>query len=794
MATGAAARSPGEKNYYPDWSGGFAPISKFDAAMGRDPRGPAWKWEYENHFAPSGSDWWGHCNGWAVASFMEAEPVTEGESGGVYFRVGDKKALLTELHQGDAAMIYGRLYAGSSKDDGDDIPPHVFQSVLVENIKGAGKPVVIEIDPSPAVWNFPCYAYDMGWWDEGTTRHVSLVAHIATDDVKPDFLGLTKTSLTYSYDLYYSGGQVVGSAWTGDYPDAVWVPVAQSAANPHIDYDEASSVVESGPSVSPQDDAYEPNDSPEQARQVARGSFFARLFNPDWYLFPAEAGEAVTVTVDLRKVGVGATLLAGSEEAVEVAPGATADVALAKLQEPGEVSLGVVPSGPQANARNYEVSVARSPASLLLPHIANACTWSTSLYVANNGGTPANVYWNHYRTSAGGVGRPVYAPRVNALASGMLAGGEIGTLFDGYDRDCERWLKVFSDEPVDGLAVFSADGGRNLAAMPLQKTASDHWTVDHVAMDEWWWTGFTVANSDAWNPAVVSYQPYTADGDPLPESPTVTIPPAGRDVRMADQIFSAPTLRETAWVEITSDRPVTGFELFGTHDLEMGEGVAFSPGGGTEFMVPWVPPPDGGWWVGITIVNPSWTSATVKITPYMKEGYFALLTPNYQRVVVGGKAKFVKLLDQVFPDLKYGPIAYMKIESDVPVSGFVLYGSMADRVVCGQRFVGKAELASSGILPVVDGLTMTFNNSWDALDATVSGDVCDVSGAVLAPLPGRKVVGGLPAPVSRWSLGEWLGVPPPPGAFFIRWRSDRPIVEINEVLWENRGTAFMSLR
>ncbi len=62
--------------------------------------------------------WWGHCNAWAAAAILEPEPVREGEVGGVRFRVGDAKALLTEGYMDVRSAFYGtRVY-----DDEPSLP------------------------------------------------------------------------------------------------------------------------------------------------------------------------------------------------------------------------------------------------------------------------------------------------------------------------------------------------------------------------------------------------------------------------------------------------------------------------------------------------------------------------------------------------------------------------------------------------------------------------------------------------------------------------------------------------
>ena len=91
LVTGKASKGTvGGGFYYSDWNGGFAPLEKLGAALGQDPHGDAYRWESENHYDLEAEKWYGHCNGFAAASCIEAAPTAPGQVGDVYFRVGDK--------------------------------------------------------------------------------------------------------------------------------------------------------------------------------------------------------------------------------------------------------------------------------------------------------------------------------------------------------------------------------------------------------------------------------------------------------------------------------------------------------------------------------------------------------------------------------------------------------------------------------------------------------------------------------------------------------------------------------
>ena len=54
--------------------------------------------------------WWGHCNGWAGAGIMEAEPIAPVLAGGIRFDVADLKGMLTESYFGCESWFFGRRF------------------------------------------------------------------------------------------------------------------------------------------------------------------------------------------------------------------------------------------------------------------------------------------------------------------------------------------------------------------------------------------------------------------------------------------------------------------------------------------------------------------------------------------------------------------------------------------------------------------------------------------------------------------------------------------------------------
>jgi hypothetical protein len=222
-----------------------SPFEKYDAYVhsvtGRNPGAHAWEKNPRNkHYNPQGEDWEGHCNGWAAAAILTAEPRHRRVRNGIVFETADQKGILSELYMNTYCKFYGNRYWGNSNDDIDDIYPDEFHRLLLEYI-GTGKSAIIcDTARDRQVWNFPLYKFETSWstgWFDDSKLKVKTTVYYVDDGVKPEFLGTKWFRKTYTYNLYIDGGgNIIDGDWTGssknDHPDFVWVPTAD-APNPN---------------------------------------------------------------------------------------------------------------------------------------------------------------------------------------------------------------------------------------------------------------------------------------------------------------------------------------------------------------------------------------------------------------------------------------------------------------------------------------------------------------------------------------------------------------------------------
>ncbi len=238
-----------DPNLYDD--GG--PLAKYDAYVEAldwgDPG--TQQWELVNHSTTDPeATWWGHCHAWAAAAVLVAEPLAAGYDAGIYFSVADLKGLITELYYAPSAENYGERYNGREGEDYSDIAPGLFHQVIRYYVGQQRVALVADIDAGEQVWNYPLYAYDMGFAADdqySNVTHVTARVSYADDGVVADYAGTQVLEKEYTYWLQFDGDEIVDSGWEGDsvedHPDFLWVPTGRDADQTPLDMDVVQAIL-----------------------------------------------------------------------------------------------------------------------------------------------------------------------------------------------------------------------------------------------------------------------------------------------------------------------------------------------------------------------------------------------------------------------------------------------------------------------------------------------------------------------------------------------------------------------
>lgn len=222
-------------------------LVKHDQVTGR--QSALWEQRTPSHFNPAGPDWVGHCHAYAAAAILEPEPKHDVWQNGVDFHVGDSKGLLSEAHYADRATFYGQRFDGKPGDDFQDMRPFLVWYVLRQYINTNKTPIVLDLQPGPEVWSYPCYKYQLSFQPLSNGQFQgNLSLWVASFNVYPDVVGTATEPHNYTFTFQAQGNQLVAGSdqWTGqsvqDHPDFAWYPNQRGQENPQLDYNFVSSL------------------------------------------------------------------------------------------------------------------------------------------------------------------------------------------------------------------------------------------------------------------------------------------------------------------------------------------------------------------------------------------------------------------------------------------------------------------------------------------------------------------------------------------------------------------------
>ncbi len=153
------------------------------------------------------------------------------------------------------------------------------------------------------------------------------------------------------------------------------------------------------------------------------------------------------------------------------------------------------------------------------------------------------------------------ASKTMALGEGEQWRGPAAELF-GID-DLVGWLQVSSDRGrLVGSVTFSDPSGRWMAALPLEASGARESIFSHVAQTPDIYTGLTLLNPGP-QPALVSIEVFDAGGT-LTGTAFAEVDPGEKRARLLPEWIPSLSYQVEGFVRVRSNRPVIGFELFGS--------------------------------------------------------------------------------------------------------------------------------------------------------------------------------------------------------------------------------------
>ncbi|RPH49104.1 MAG: glycosyl hydrolase family protein [Desulfobacteraceae bacterium] len=196
--------------------------------------------------------------------------------------------------------------------------------------------------------------------------------------------------------------------------------------------------------------------------------------------------------------------------------------------------------------------------TIYYPHVASNDTWWTGIVAYNPSESACTITVTPYTVQ----GAPLSPTILSILGKGKYIG-----LVSGLGLPDETaWFKIDSTQPLTGFELFATYDGKQLAAY----SGSGAKTGVFAKIEKNGWTGIAFVNMEA-STASVTLTAYNDNGSAV----ATQVLPVGvyaKVVNLAENIFSQ-DIRSATYIAYSSDRNVVGFQLNGTSDGMMLDGL-----------------------------------------------------------------------------------------------------------------------------------------------------------------------------------------------------------------------------
>ena len=627
-----------------------APLEKYDYVTTSAYSGPATRYGREHYYDKNALLWEGMCFCWAAASILEEEPVHKGIYEGTTFRVGDKKGLLTVAYDG---TLYNRYYIDNPVD---------FHRVLEDFICYQKTPIIMDLGTSGEIWNYPVFKYEMGYTQDGNTRHYTTKIYYVSDAVRPDYVGARVYNSTYYYYFEIDGeGNITESGWEGDSidhpPKKASEPFGTEPRNPGINYAQVKRI------VTTDDDPYEENDTFQSAALLSSGGYTLLAIDSDYFKVALETGDKLNIRVTAEgDEDISLRTYNPDGELIEETPGSGEQVITA--DRTGDYFLEIVPLEPSEEP-GYELFLQQILSYQGIFPLNPSGLWCTGIALMS----PDN---NIGRTIICVVDRDGFPQRSYTTTSsehhllGMLEE------FDLFPN--KGYIRVDSDSQLWGLqAVMAMDElilGANLIS---EKSACAEVFFPHFDTTGGWQTYFGLINLGDQTEKILR-QSYGQDGQFL-VSDTIELASGQKVENDAFYIGILKTdARSMSASTVSGRESLIGYIKF-LNPSSGSKGRALVPlamEGAAELVAPHIAS-GGYWWTGIAVMNTGDNDSTVTFLAYDAEGNQIGASEHLMKA----KQNFVHEASNIFPGTWPEEIASMKVLSHngQPLTGFMLYGS-----------------------------------------------------------------------------------------------------------------------
>lgn len=447
-------------------------------------------------------------------------------------------------------------------------------------------------------------------------------------------------------------------------------------------------------SVLDTDDAsFEPNDVQENAAPLSAGAFDGLSVSAsdpvDWFSFSFDKpGSFLTFSLDLRE--------SAEDLEVEVFQGQSS--VKEQLLIAGRVNrfsftgadagtyflrLSLTAESSGKRMLDFGISVDVLQPRLSAPMVKHDEVDQTFLTIVNDSGDPAALSLTAYDAQ----GTTLSEAAFNLEARGALV-SDVGELFGAETAAAMSWFSVSSGNRLRGVSVTTGRDSETSFAEPLVVDAYDRLVVPHIAEDTANWYTRTAMAQTAGGLLQTRFESAAGDFD---------IPGSDSQVGFLNldyqDFFNGTLPSGLSWGSFatTDQEPVmSGAELFGTKNgpprltaLNLLSGQISNPNFVSDqrmLVFPHIAADTATFWTGIAFVNVDGVKGDVRLTAYNQDG--EVLAEEV--FCLEAFEKRVGLAQGFFPSAPAG-IAWIRLESDVDVQGYELFG---DNTGDNQRLAG----------------------------------------------------------------------------------------------------------
>ena len=242
---------------------------------------------------------------------------------------------------------------------------------------------------------------------------------------------------------------------------------------------------------------------------------------------------------------------------------------------------------------------------IYIPHIASNNKWWTGLSLVNTTSSNKTITIEFDNSTKKNILLKANAHKVLTISS----------LFSGIPQPLIKSAIIKNGSGVVGLELFGSydsTGKKYLSGILLSDEATNNLYYPHITKDTKWWTGLV-----AYNPAALSahltIQSYKSDGTAL-GSKSIDLPGKTKYIGTPGTL-NLPV--GSAWFQISSNRPISGFELFGTNN---GKQLAGYTGVNINSKTGIFPKLEKNGWTGIAFVNLGNSNASVRLKAFNDSG------------------------------------------------------------------------------------------------------------------------------------------------------------------------------